>query len=80
MYNWRNFGFEWPTVWHMIVGGKYLNVKTKNLGYTEMLQALAEELGEDFHKPVALISYATIGAHEDGLLEDLDIIDHEFLR
>lgn len=77
-YDSNNFRFERPSIWHMIVGHRYVTVRTINVGYGELLHFLADEMGEDFVKPVALISIATLLAAESTSLDELDLIDYEF--
>lgn len=77
-YDAHNFRFERHSLWHLIVGHRYVTVKTKNVAYVELLSRLAEDMGEEFHKPVALLSVATLLASEEAALDDLDLVDYEY--
>ena len=77
-YDSNNFRFERPSIWHLVVGHKYITVRTTNVGYGELLRFLEGEMGEEFVKPIALISVATLLNAESQSLDDLDLFDYEF--
>lgn len=77
-YDSNGFRYERPSIWHMVVGHRYVTVRTINVGYSELLRFLSEEMGDEFVKPIAMISVATITNGESQSLDDLDLFDYEF--
>lgn len=75
-YDSSGFRFERPSIWHMIVGHRYVTVWSIGAGYGDLLNFLAEEMGDEFVKPIALISVATLLNNESNSVEHLDLYDY----
>jgi hypothetical protein len=72
-YRWDSYA-----VWNLIVGVQYVTVGSYAYDYAGMLEQLREDLGDEFKKPVVLLSLNQMPPKEYRRLVDLDMIDYEY--
>lgn len=75
----RNSIADSSLILYFVIGRAYVSVATRGSYYGDVLARLKEEMGEDFVKPVSLISSVRLIDEQDwNQVRDLEVVDYVF--
>jgi hypothetical protein len=65
-------------IWNLIVGVQYVTVGSYGYMYGDVLTALSEDMGDEFKKPVVLLSLNQMRKSEFEISRNLELFDYEY--
>lgn len=77
-YSYDQLRFERYHMWNLIIGVQYIHVASHGTDYRDILESLANDMGDDFKKPVVLLSVAEVRRTDMDSFRSMDIFDYEY--